>query len=295
MAGKQFTVVSILIFVCCQLFLCTVASSIGGHTNDSVSLENIDCYPHLKSVKTDPDSHQYFPHFVWLHRCQGSWETLSPQFMACAPVQEAIETVNVQVTRVDDANFNDTIPMKNHTKCKKECVKDKSVCGPYEDWVEGGCRCECRFGQNDPEIPDCSETGKVWAGCNCVCPKRPTGSQTCGPLKVWSDETCSCVCKETVCSGYFDEDTCLCVGGRTKDRNSENCIQFEIVLVGFFVEACLLVFVIIVIYKCLYTKFCTHLLKSQKNNVLFNQVEGQDNYEVQMTNVVVDEGRVMLT
>lgn len=148
-------------------------------------LWNLLCEPRPAVVPTMPTMPVFFPYFVSLHRCNGSFGTQSPSRYRCVPKTET--EINLRVIKAFDSR---TITLMNHTSCKSECVIKRENCLFPNDYNPSSCECKC----NHPTAP---------AGVTCPANKR------------WSSDTCSCVCKaphkcENPKKYAFDEKTCSC-------------------------------------------------------------------------------------
>ncbi len=107
-------------------------------------LQNLLCQSRPAVVPTDP---LFYPYFVSLHRCNGSWGTHSPARFRCVPSAEENILVPVQFGREEKI-----VILKNHTKCKTECVVKKEDC-PYPNRYDPvSCRCICNHATAPKDI-----------------------------------------------------------------------------------------------------------------------------------------------
>ena len=113
---------------------------------EPIKLPPVKCNePVLATVKVDPQ-HRFFPYYVRLHRCEGSWEGFSPKIKKC--VATGRKEIEIKVFSVERKK-SELLHMYNHTSCGAECTTDK--CKSYVEWLnEDTCECECLFDDAPP-------------------------------------------------------------------------------------------------------------------------------------------------
>ena len=111
--------------------------------------DNVYCgIPRPTVVAVEPKRHAYFPYYVTLHRCEGSWLTWRPINRICAATR--YEEVKTQVYSPLTGETS-TINLKNHTECGFQCVTKPSECDfALEFWEPEKCICECKYPQGPP-------------------------------------------------------------------------------------------------------------------------------------------------
>ena len=241
--------------------LATVSTSNGASRKSESgdeTLANVYCAPHVHYIETDPESSQYYPLMVRLHRCEGSHGKASPKFIDCVPAK--IETVQVPVHRVDDQTKERiNIPLLNHTQCRKECKMTRSACNQHESWDADRCQCVCNYPNDFQLQPECSTkhtfiTSAGRCGCRCLVQRG-----TCPVNKVWDHTTCGCICAKLCPSdSVIDQDTCFCKSGLTPAKNvgvSSSGISMNILIVALAVEAAIFTVVCIGIYICVSRRY----------------------------------------
>ena len=104
-----------------------------------VALRNLECKPRPAVYQTNSSNH-INPHFILLHRCNGSIGQISPLFARCVP--DKVEKFKIEA--------NNTVTFKkvelevvNHTSCKKECVRNRTTCRPPFHFDPQSCNCSC--------------------------------------------------------------------------------------------------------------------------------------------------------
>ena len=101
---------------------------------------NAACLPRLTAVPVDDPSHTFFPYFVELHRCSGSYRGASPNIFQCI----ADKTEDVVVKRFNTNSLvKEEFIMKNHTSCKAECTVKKEKCLKPNVFDPDNCTCKC--------------------------------------------------------------------------------------------------------------------------------------------------------
>ena len=120
-------------------------------TDSAKRLENLNCKPRATVVPTDVTEALYYPYFVSLDRCNGSWGTHSPAVFECVPDQ----TKQVPITvRMDE--LQKTIFLVSHTSCKRQCVHKKEDCRFPATYDAKHCTCGC----NHASAPANMQCGK---------------------------------------------------------------------------------------------------------------------------------------
>eukprot|EP00112_Aurelia_sp_Birch-Aquarium-sp1_P016875 Seg386.3 transcript_id=Seg386.3/GoldUCD/mRNA.D3Y31 product="hypothetical protein" protein_id=Seg386.3/GoldUCD/D3Y31 len=182
---------------------------------------NLPCESRPAVIPTVPARPVYFPYFVSLHRCNGSYGTHSPAQYRCVPKTE--ETITLTVSKAFDSR---TVTLKNHTSCKVECALNRENCPAPNDFHPNSCTCKCHH-KAPPAGVKCP-ANKWWSPrkCACVCKL----SKKCeNPKKYAFDaKTCSCQCKPSrkerclTIGGTFRQDKCKCITNSKRMSGFDN-------------------------------------------------------------------------
>lgn len=122
-----------------------------------LDLNNVYCgTPSETVVAVDSGNHGYFPYFVKLHRCLGSYSSFSPSQRRCVP--SSYKVLKIQVYSLLEDYKATTITVKNHTQCTHECVNTIDNCDlSLEAWNEDQCECKCMYPNGPPKELACKE------------------------------------------------------------------------------------------------------------------------------------------
>eukprot|EP00794_Sanderia_malayensis_P014088 gene14088-15560_t len=174
------------------------------------SLPNLNCYSRPEVLATSNEtSFPYFPYFVKLHRCSGSKDRTPPLLVQCVP--EEVKYVPAYVRRLSDKKSL-TIYLKNHTKCKTECVLKKDQCKSPSVYDPSKCSCVCNADLVGPPGLKCPDLRKIWSNKHCACVCKNTVE--CPRRRVFNQKSCKCECNN------IDK---ICGAGRTFDRSICGC------------------------------------------------------------------------
>ena len=99
-------------------------------------------------MAVDSKYHRYFPHYVILHRCGGSWPHYSPNNRKCNAVK--YDEIELKVRSLSTQEYTE-VSVTNHTKCAGACVATPGDClYRWQTWNDEKCRCDCRYGKDTP-------------------------------------------------------------------------------------------------------------------------------------------------
>ena len=115
----------------------------------AVYLSSIQCNKPIKAtVAVDAPLHRFFPYYITLHRCQGSWQLVSPNVKEC--VATASSEIKIKVLSTATWKIKE-LTVYNHTKCGSECKTSPAECNyRVQEWNKGTCKCECLFNDSPP-------------------------------------------------------------------------------------------------------------------------------------------------
>lgn len=178
-------------------------------------LDNVFCgTPSETVVAVDSGNHHYFPYFVKLHRCSGSYSSFSPSQRRCVP--SSYKELKIQVYSLLEDYKATTITVKNHTQCTDECVNTIDNCDlSLEYWNEDECECKCMYPNGPPKELACKE-GFRWNRhtCSCECARAP---EHCPSRMTWSNDICGCKCQDRVITE--------CTQGKMGIDSDCNCVN----------------------------------------------------------------------
>ena len=147
-----------------------------------ISLPNADCIPRETVVAIDAPRFSKNPSKVVIHRCDGSFDDMTPSLKKC--VKNNSKILKLQVQNIFTLQ-SEVIDLENHTSCQHQCAFDGSQCNKYQNWDSKLCRCTCN--------------NKI--------------EHKCPAHFIWEPNLCQCVCDYRECPSrrqYFDEDECSC-------------------------------------------------------------------------------------
>lgn len=169
--------------------------------------------PVLSTVAVDETHHKFYPYFVRLYRCEGSYNYESPNIKKCVATER--REVRFSVQDMKNGQRKEII-LENHTRCGPECKASPDECNlDVQEWNEQSCQCKCMYPHSPPpENVMKRRKGLRWNSrlCQYDCNKRGF----CSREKMWSKEDCSCICKpiyEILCNNddkFMDPKTCTC-------------------------------------------------------------------------------------
>ncbi|XP_028400537.1 vascular endothelial growth factor C-like [Dendronephthya gigantea] len=178
--------------------------------------DNEYCRPRPILISIDHPSYQYFPFFISLYRCGGSYNLNSPRASTCIPA--TIEDVTIRAQSLLKGQIKE-FPEKNHTSCKRGCANKKEMCDKQmQVWNEKTCVCECKYPDGPPEPCPARFRWNRYI-CDCECNAEEHANQCFLEEKVWSSDRCGCECPLRVVNRckrigrVIDEKTCRCVVG----------------------------------------------------------------------------------
>ncbi|KAK6637300.1 hypothetical protein RUM44_007715 [Polyplax serrata] len=166
-----------------------------GHDEERGSIregKSATCMPELKTISLKPDRSRttfYYPSCTRVERCGGC---CSHHLLSCQPTEYQYFPMTIVVADYLGGNKlrfrgRKIIEVEAHKKCKCDCKIRPQDCSRYQRYNPDKCQCECA--NYEDEIRCNSES----------------------PMKMWSKESCSCMCREEMeCSfgSYFDPFTC---------------------------------------------------------------------------------------
>ncbi|XP_066924350.1 uncharacterized protein [Clytia hemisphaerica] len=161
-----------------------VGGAFSSSNDDFVTLPNAECMPRETVVSIDSPRYALKPSKVLLHRCDGSFDDLTPALKSC--VKNESVTLNVKVQNIFMLT-NEIVELENHTTCKQQCVFDGSQCNKNQKWDAENCLCVCDHNKRF----QCPEH-HIWEPnlCQCVC------NRACPFKRHYLDqEDCTCTCK----------------------------------------------------------------------------------------------------
>ncbi|KAJ7374007.1 hypothetical protein OS493_009335 [Desmophyllum pertusum] len=169
--------------------------------------------PMPKTVAVDESRHRFYPYFVQLYQCQGSWGHESPNIKKCV----ATGWKEIKLTVYSTATWVETqVTVHNHTSCGPECTASATCDLRVQRWNEQRCKCDCLYqGSPPPNNIIKRKDGFRWNKnlCSYEC-NRPHAF--CSEKKIWSRKDCSCVCRpfyKMNCEDdkkHLDPETCEC-------------------------------------------------------------------------------------
>lgn len=171
--------------------------------------------PVLTTVAIDEPSHRFYPYYIQLYQCQGSWNFESPNIKQCVATHSEPVKLTVYNTM---RNWEVTeVTVRNHTSCAAKCKSNASQCdSQVQVWNDQSCKCKCLFQSSPPPNNIIKrKEGFRWNThrCRYECNREPA---VCSEKKVWSEEKCSCVCHSfykldcTEEGKHMDPKTCQC-------------------------------------------------------------------------------------
>ena len=183
-----------------------------------VTLPNAECMPRETVVSVDAPRFIHQPSKVLIHRCDGSFQDITPSLKGC--VHNSSEVLKLKVQNIFTLE-SDFFYLENHTTCKHQCVFDGSQCGENQLWDAQICRCTCNHQKMQHTCPE----NYMWEPylCQCVCNLKcpfekhyldeEECSCTCKPNfyrncnrknKILSHESCTCLAPEAIGKGTID-------------------------------------------------------------------------------------------
>lgn len=109
----------------------------------------VECNPPvLSTVAVDKPHHRYYPYFIRLHRCEGSYGFESPNIKKCVVTESREVTFSVYDTT---NRLSTQIRLQNHTKCGPECKASPLDCDfKVQEWNDESCQCKCLYPRSPP-------------------------------------------------------------------------------------------------------------------------------------------------
>lgn len=109
----------------------------------------VECNPPvLSTVAVDEPHHRYYPYFIRLHRCEGSYGYESPNIKKCVVTESREVTFSVYDTT---NRLSTQIRLQNHTKCGPECKASPLDCDlKVQEWNDESCQCKCLYPRSPP-------------------------------------------------------------------------------------------------------------------------------------------------
>ena len=124
-----------------------------------MALVNLDCKPRAAVIETrSGPKFDYYPYFVKLHRCSGTWKETSPLLVICVP--DKVEILRTRA-KLAEGSKAVTLEVVNHTSCKSECVMKRSECLAPARFDDKSCKCICDIGVVGPHGKQCSDPRKM--------------------------------------------------------------------------------------------------------------------------------------
>jgi len=117
---------------------------------EAADVKVVECSkPVLTTVAIDEPRHRFYPYYIQLYQCQGSWEYESPNIKQCVATHSDPVKVTVYNTM---RNWEKTeVTVHNHTRCAGKCKANDSQCDSrVQRWNDQSCRCKCLFQWSPP-------------------------------------------------------------------------------------------------------------------------------------------------
>ena len=113
--------------------------------NISAAVDVVLCKePLLTTVAVDAPTHRFYPYYVQLHQCQGSWNHESPNIKHCVATE--FDPIKVTVYSIAQHWKRTERTMYNHTSCGPACKASSNDCDlRVQRWNEQTCKCECLY------------------------------------------------------------------------------------------------------------------------------------------------------
>ena len=239
-----------MVLIFCLLFKLCIASSFIDEEPKIVTLPNAVCMPRETVVSVDAPRFIYQPSKVVVHRCDGSFQDMTPSLKRC--VQNSSEVLKLQVQNIFSLQ-SEYLDLENHTSCEHQCVFDGKQCGMNQLWDSKKCRCAC-----NQEMKHTCPDNYMWEPnlCQCVCNLK------CPFEKHYLDEgECSCTCKRKYyrrCNRkdkILLEPNCTCLAPEAFGRGTSFCDNTMPTKWAVLVIVLLFIAIFIIVFDCvLYTR-----------------------------------------
>ena len=125
-------------------------STLSANISAAVEVPSVLCKePVLTTVAVDEPAHRFYPYFIQLHQCQGSWNHESPNIKQCVATGYKEIKLTVRFTTSDWKSTEITV--RNHTSCGPQCKASDDDCDfRVQWWNDQSCTCECLYKASPP-------------------------------------------------------------------------------------------------------------------------------------------------